>query len=217
MKKCRGLCRGGVHLVNVTFLDLDLDLDFPEKAAYAVLSLWSEVLWSCVFLLCCSCRTHGMDGAHKRQQRTADLVVGDKDEAGAKRRRVQNGVATSGRKGQATQIPAEVQKEVAKAMRAGSALVQASLEQLQSAERSWDNWLADGGARRSGRQVPHGRARAVVHVADVALSLACVSRAARRPEKQRAQLCGRDGQQFVADEVSGVCEARAAGAEGVLE
>ena len=34
---------------------------------------------------------HGMDGAHKRQQRTADLVVGDKDEAGAKRRRVQNG------------------------------------------------------------------------------------------------------------------------------
>ena len=86
-----------------------------------------------------------MDGAHKRQQRTADLVVGDKDEAGAKRRRVQNGVAASGRKGQATQIPAEVQKEVAKAMRAGSALVQASLEQLQSAERSWDNWLAEHG------------------------------------------------------------------------
>ena len=77
-----------------------------------------------------SCRTHGMDGAHKRQQWTADLVVGDKDEAGAKRRRVQNGVAASGRKGQATQIraattgsiPAEVQEQVAKVMQAGSAL-----------------------------------------------------------------------------------------------
>ena len=48
-------------------------------------------------------RTHGMEGAHKRQRRTSDLVAGDEGEAGAKRQRVQNGVAAAGRKGQATQ------------------------------------------------------------------------------------------------------------------
>ena len=92
-----------------------------------------------------------MDGAIKRQRQTADLVVGDKGEAGAKRQRVQRGVAASGRRGQATQIraaaagsiPAVVRKEVAKAMEAGSALVQASLEHLQTAERSWDKWVAE--------------------------------------------------------------------------
>jgi len=94
-----------------------------------------------------------MDGAHKRQRRTADLVVGDKGEAGVKRQRVQRGVAASGRKGQATQIraaatcsiPAVVREEVAKAMQAGSALVQASLEHLQTAERSWDKWVMENG------------------------------------------------------------------------
>ena len=103
-----------------------------------------------VILLHCAGRTHGMDGAHKRQRQTSDLVVGDEDEAGAKRQRVQNGVATAGRKGQATPDPGGVSwyrsrrgtKEVAKAMQAGSALVQASLEHLQTAERSWDTWVA---------------------------------------------------------------------------
>ena len=32
---------------------------------------------------------------------------------------------------------------MAKAMEAGSALVQASLEHLETAERSWDNWVAE--------------------------------------------------------------------------
>ena len=70
---------------------------------------------------------HGR-GSQERQRRTSDLVVGDEGEAGAKRQRVQNGVAAAGRKGQATQIRAaslgtvsvEVRKEVAKAMQAGS-------------------------------------------------------------------------------------------------
>ena len=96
-----------------------------------------------------------MDGAHKRQRRTSDLVVGDEGEAGAKRQRVQNGVAASGRIGQATLIrgaslgtvPIEVRKEVAKAMQCGSALVQASLEHLQTAERSWDMWVAEHSVR----------------------------------------------------------------------
>ena len=63
-----------------------------------------------------------MDGAHKRQKRTSDLVLCDEGEAGAKRQRVQRGVAASGRRGQATliraaqrdAIPTEVRKEVAR-------------------------------------------------------------------------------------------------------
>ena len=63
-----------------------------------------------------------MDGAHKRQRQLRGVVVGDAVEAGAKRQRVQRGVAAAGRKGQATQIgaaaanniSAEVREEVAK-------------------------------------------------------------------------------------------------------
>ena len=42
-------------------------------------------------------------------------------------------------------IPAEVQNEVARAMETGSALLQASLEHLETAERSWDKWVAESG------------------------------------------------------------------------
>ena len=92
-----------------------------------------------------------MDGAHKRQRQTSDLMVGDTVEAGAKRQRVQRGVAALGRRGQTMQIravagagiPAEVQNEVARAMETGSALLQASLEHLETAERSWDKWVAE--------------------------------------------------------------------------
>ena len=122
---------------------------YPKRQTIKVVKLsWR---WSCIILLRCAGRAHGMDGAHKRQRRTSDLVVGDEGEAGAKRQRVQNGVAAAGRKGQATQIraaslgtvPVEVRTEVAKAMQVGSALVQASLEHLQTAERSWDKWVAN--------------------------------------------------------------------------
>ena len=94
-----------------------------------------------------------MEGAHKRQRLTSDFVVGDEGEAGEKRQRVQRGVAASGRRGQATQIraasgngiSAQVQQDVARALQAGSALVQASLEHLETAERSWDKWVAEHG------------------------------------------------------------------------
>ena len=94
-----------------------------------------------------------MDGAHKRQRQLRGVVVGDAVEAGAKRQRVQRGVAAAGRKGQATQIgaaaanniSAEVREEVAKAMEAGSSLVQASIEHLETAERSWDKWIVEHG------------------------------------------------------------------------
>ena len=94
-----------------------------------------------------------MEGAHKRQRQTSDLLVGDEGEAGEKRQRVQRGVGASGRRGQATQIraasgkgiSAQVRQDVAKAMQAGSALVQASLEHLETAERSWDKWAREHG------------------------------------------------------------------------
>ena len=65
-----------------------------------------------------------MDGAHVKQRRLRDVVVGDSAEAGAKRQRIQRGVAAAGRKGQATQIgaadgnniSAEIRREVARAM-----------------------------------------------------------------------------------------------------
>ena len=96
-----------------------------------------------------------MEGAHKRQRQTSDLLVGDEGEAGEKRQRVQRGVGASGRRGQATQIraasgkgiSAQVRQDVAKAMQAGSALVQASLEHLETAERSWDKWVREHGSK----------------------------------------------------------------------
>ena len=87
-----------------------------------------------------------MEGAHAQQRQLRDVLVGDAAEAAATRQRVQRGVAAAGHKGQAMQIttnkvPAEVRKEVAKAMQSGAALVQASIEHLDTAERSWDNWI----------------------------------------------------------------------------
>ena len=46
-----------------------------------------------------------------------------------------------------------VDEEVTRAMKRGSALVQASLEHLEMAERSWDGYLAESGVS----QIPPGR------------------------------------------------------------
>ena len=39
----------------------------------------------------------------------------------------------------------EIAREVQRAMKQGTALVQASLEHLETAERSWDRFVEDGG------------------------------------------------------------------------
>ena len=44
-----------------------------------------------------------MEGAHKRQRQLNDMIVGDKEEAAAKRRRTQHGAAAAGRRGQSIQ------------------------------------------------------------------------------------------------------------------
>ena len=82
--------------------------------------------------------------------------MGSKSEASARQKRAQCGAAASGRRGQAVQIArakvAEassedkaVEEEVARAMQQGNGLVQATLEHLETAERSWDRFVELGG------------------------------------------------------------------------
>ena len=127
----------------------------PRTSIYIGYREWSDARSCCQRSFAGSVlQAHtAMEGAHKRQRQTSDLLVGDEGEAGEKRQRVQRGVGASGRRGQATQIraapgkgiSAQVRQDVAKAMQAGSALVQASLEHLETAERSWDKWVREHG------------------------------------------------------------------------
>jgi len=99
-----------------------------------------------------------MEGGHSRGRRLKDVVVGSKAEAATRRRRAQQGVAAAGRRGQAVQLArAEradasktkkdkaIAKEVERAMQQGTGLVQAALEHLDTAERSWDRFVKMGG------------------------------------------------------------------------
>ncbi|EOD38198.1 hypothetical protein EMIHUDRAFT_98068 [Emiliania huxleyi CCMP1516] len=97
-----------------------------------------------------------MEGAHRGGRRVKGGVVGSKSEASARQKRAQCGAAASGRRGQAVQIArakvAEassedkaVEEEVARAMQQGNGLVQATLEHLETAERSWDRFVELGG------------------------------------------------------------------------
>ena len=89
-----------------------------------------------------------MEGAHKRQRQLTDVLVGDKAEADTRRLRAQHGAAAAGRRGQSIQAACArngvpdmkvLAKDAEAAMKAGNALVQASVEHLEEAERSWDN------------------------------------------------------------------------------
>ena len=101
------------------------------------------------------------EGAHSDERETAQtVVVGSVVQAASQRRRAQKGVAAAARRGQAAvlaqaaksgKVAADVRKEVARAMKAGTALVQASLERLETAERSWDKFVKEGGHTRSTR------------------------------------------------------------------
>ena len=80
-------------------------------------------------------------------------------EAAAKRRRAQYGAAAAGRHGQSIQAARarngmpdmKVLAEVAEAaMNAGNALVQASVEHLEEAERSWDKYVKESGSKIRG-------------------------------------------------------------------
>ena len=84
-------------------------------------------------------------------------IIGSKAEAKEKRKRAQHGAAAAGRRAQAVQLarsqetPSKSKRlegeaiatEVARAMKQGTALVQASLERLKNAEDSWDKHVKE--------------------------------------------------------------------------
>lgn len=94
----------------------------------------------------------GVEGSHTGGRQVNGVVVGSQAAAASQRRQAQQGAAASARIGQATRLAAAkatearaIAKEVARARKQGTALVQASLERLQTAERSWDKHVDDGG------------------------------------------------------------------------
>ena len=100
-----------------------------------------------------------MEGAHKQQRQLTDMLVGDNLEAAAKRRRAQYGAAAAGRRGQSIQAARArngmpdmkvLAEDAEAAMKAGNALVQASVEHLEEAERSWDKYVKESGSKIRG-------------------------------------------------------------------
>ena len=100
-----------------------------------------------------------MEGAHAGQRADDAAIVGVHDVATAQRVRAQGGVAAQGRTGlqlaaafeeaarptAQEEAAAAVAAEVQRAMKQGTALVQASLEHLFTAEASWDKWVTTSG------------------------------------------------------------------------
>ena len=84
-----------------------------------------------------------MDGAHRGGRTVNGVVKGSKAVATGNRQRAQNGAGAAGRRGQTVQRARAVgkrkdqtiAKEVERSMKAGAALVQASIEHLDTAER----------------------------------------------------------------------------------
>ena len=99
-----------------------------------------------------------MEGAHKGGRTLKEVVVGSKAEAAARRQRAQQGAAAAGRVGQAvkrareksspsanSKEDKEVAAEVARSMKKSNGLVQAAVEHLETAERSWDKFVSESG------------------------------------------------------------------------
>jgi len=89
-----------------------------------------------------------MEGAHEGARTHGEVVVGVAAVAASQRLEAQGGVAGEGRVGRrvaAANSEVEVAAEVERAMKQGTALVQASLEHLDEAKRSWERWLVSSG------------------------------------------------------------------------
>ena len=105
-----------------------------------------------------------MEGAHKQQRQLTDMLVGDNVErpprrdgvrsmvqlqlVGAARASRQHVRSTRARNGMPDmKVLAE---DAEAAMKAGNALVQASVEHLEEAERSWDKYVKESGSKIRG-------------------------------------------------------------------
>ena len=99
-----------------------------------------------------------MEGVHKGGRTLKDVVVGSKAEAARRRQQAQQGAAAAGRVGQAVKrarensTPSttskedkEIAAEVARSMKKSNGLVQAAVEHLETAERSWDKFVTESG------------------------------------------------------------------------
>ena len=136
-----------------------------------------------------------MEGAHRAGRSLKDVIVGSKATAKLQRGRAQQGVAAAGRRAQAVQIArgttneksAEdkaIDKEVERAMKAGTGLVQAALEHLDTAERSWDRFVEQGGHVIDGYP-SEGRCRSGFCARDRRSAPACGLRARAPPHMCR--------------------------------
>ena len=87
-------------------------------------------------------RHTAMEGGHNQQRLVADaIIVGDKAEAAKMRRRAQHGAAAAGRRGESIKVARArngainlkvLEKDADEAIKAGTGLVQASLEHLST-------------------------------------------------------------------------------------
>ena len=104
-----------------------------------------------------------MEGEHRGARKLKDVVAGSKVAAAEQRRRAQHGAAATARKGNvvqrarataaargagnavmtSTREGAAIAKEVERSMQKGTALVQAAIEHLQTAEGLWDRWVQE--------------------------------------------------------------------------
>ena len=121
-------------------------------------------------------------------------VVGSSVQAGAQRRRAQKGVAATARPGEAAvlgrvakggKVSAAVQKEVSRAMKKGTALVAASIEHLETAERSWDKFVEDGGHTIDGYPTAELVVTYMVQMSRERQRMCLAQRGVRRKGKQR--------------------------------
>jgi hypothetical protein len=101
-----------------------------------------------------------MEGVHEGTKHASEHILGSPAVARAQRERSQTGVAAEGRKANrvaaatrldeqaraATTEESEVAAEVARALKQGTALVQASLAHLADGERLWERWVKKSGA-----------------------------------------------------------------------